>query len=70
MADAELDPEITAAAIGALTYRFAELWLVERVVDADVEHATEQIARILVNVMGAAPAANARGNLRQVADAQ
>jgi AcrR family transcriptional regulator len=71
MADPELDPVIAAAAIGALTYRFAELWLVEGVVQADLDHATEQIARMLVNVMGATSAvASSRATLRSVADAQ
>jgi AcrR family transcriptional regulator len=71
IADPQLDPAITAAAIGALTFRFAELWLVEGVVDADIDQATEQIARIIVNVMGVpSAAASSRGSLRPVAGVQ
>ena len=36
LADPKLDPMITAAALGALTYRFAEMWLVH---GADRQHA-------------------------------
>jgi AcrR family transcriptional regulator len=67
MADPDLDPVLAAAAIGALTYRFAELWLVEGVVDADIDHATEQVARILVNVMGVPHSVTSRANLRAAA---
>jgi AcrR family transcriptional regulator len=52
MADPELDPAITAAAIGALTGRFAELWLVQGGVDATMDAAVDTVTRLLVNAMG------------------
>jgi AcrR family transcriptional regulator len=52
MADPALDPDITAAAIGALTGRFAELWLVQGALDASMEDAVDTVTRLLVNAMG------------------
>lgn len=52
MADSALDPDITAAAIGALTGRFAELWLVQGAVDASMDDAVDTVTRLLVNAMG------------------
>jgi AcrR family transcriptional regulator len=49
LADAKLDPMLTAAALGALTYRFAEMWLVHGAVDSTLEHAVEQVTRIFSN---------------------
>jgi AcrR family transcriptional regulator len=54
LADPALDPEIAASALGAMTYRFAELWLVEGAVDCTLEQGVDQISRILVNALGLA----------------
>jgi len=51
LADATLDPLITAAALGALSYRFAELWLVHGAVDCTPEHAVEQLTQIFWNAL-------------------
>jgi AcrR family transcriptional regulator len=52
LADPELDPALTAAALGALTYRFAEMWLVQGAVDCSLEEGIDQVARIFVNALG------------------
>jgi hypothetical protein len=52
LADPKLDPTLTAAALGALTSRFAEMWLVHGAVDSTLEHAVDQISRILTNAIG------------------
>jgi AcrR family transcriptional regulator len=52
LADSKLDPLLTAAALGALTSRFAEMWLVHRAVDSTLEHAVDQVSRILTNAIG------------------
>jgi AcrR family transcriptional regulator len=51
LADTKLDPMITAAALGSMTFRFAEMWLVHGAVNATVERAIEQIAYVLENAL-------------------
>jgi AcrR family transcriptional regulator len=51
LADPKLDPMVTAAALGALTYRFAEMWLVHGAIDCTTEHAIEQLSRIFENAL-------------------
>ena len=51
LADANLDPVITAAALGALTYRFAEMWLVHGAIECTLEHAIEQVSLIFSNAI-------------------
>jgi AcrR family transcriptional regulator len=51
LADPGLDPIITAAALGALTYRFAEMWLVHGAIDCTLEHAIEQVSHIFANAL-------------------
>jgi AcrR family transcriptional regulator len=51
LADQALDPLITAAALGALSYRFAELWLVHQAVDCTPEHAVDQLTQIFWNAL-------------------
>ena len=51
LADPTLDPLITAAALGALTYRFAEMWLVHGAIDCTLEHAIEQVSQIFSNAL-------------------
>lgn len=52
LADAELDPVVAAAALGALTYRFAEMWLVHQGIDAPLEQGIDQVARLFANALG------------------
>jgi AcrR family transcriptional regulator len=52
LADPKLDPVIAAAALGALTSRFAEMWLVHGAIDSTLDHAVDQISRILTNAIG------------------
>lgn len=49
LADPKLDPVLTAAALGGLTYRFAEMWLVHGAIDTSLEDAVDQISRIFTN---------------------
>jgi AcrR family transcriptional regulator len=51
LADTKLDPMLTAAALGALAYRFAEMWLAHDAVDCTLEHAVEQVSRIFANAI-------------------
>lgn len=51
LADTNLDPVITAAALGALTYRFAEMWLVHGAIECTLEHAIEQVSLIFSNAI-------------------
>ena len=51
LADPTLDPELAAAALGAVTYRFTELWLVQGAVDCTVDQATEHITKFLANAL-------------------
>jgi AcrR family transcriptional regulator len=50
--DQRLDPTITAAALGAMTRRFPEAWLVERVIDDDFEDVVEQFTFIFARALG------------------
>jgi AcrR family transcriptional regulator len=51
LADPELDPVVAAAALGALTYRFAEIWLVEGAVECSFDDAVDQVARMFENAL-------------------
>ena len=51
-----LDPWLAAAAIGGLTWRFAELWLAEEMIDDDFDHTVEQVTKLLVNMLYVEPA--------------
>ncbi len=54
---------MAAAGLGALTYRFAEMWLVQEAVECTLEEGIDQVARIFVNALqlAPAPAASRRG---------
>ncbi|HVS69191.1 MAG TPA: TetR/AcrR family transcriptional regulator [Mycobacteriales bacterium] len=54
LADKELDPAVAAAGIGALTGRFAELWLVQGAIDCSMDVAVEQVTKLIVNALGIA----------------
>lgn len=57
LADRGLDPTIAAAVVGALTGRFAELWLVQGAVECSFDDAVDQVARLIVNALGVDSAA-------------
>jgi AcrR family transcriptional regulator len=52
LADPSLDPAIAAAGLGAMTSRFAEMWLVQGFVDCRFEQGVEQITTLFVNALG------------------
>ena len=59
LADPDLDPAIAAAGLGAMTYRFPEMWFVQGLVDCDFDLGVEQLTRLFVNALGLqAPAAD------------
>ncbi len=51
-ADPRIDPQIVAAALGALTTRFAETWLVEGAVECNFDDAVDQMTLLFVNALG------------------
>jgi hypothetical protein len=50
--DPRLDPTITAAALGSMTRRFPEAWLVERIIDDDFDVVLEQFTFIFARALG------------------
>jgi AcrR family transcriptional regulator len=52
LADPELDPDIAAAALGAMTWRFAEQWLVQGSPECDFDRGVEQITKLFINALG------------------
>ena len=50
--DRRLDPTITAAALGAMTRRFPEAWLVEKIIDDDFDDVLEQFTFIFARALG------------------
>jgi AcrR family transcriptional regulator len=52
LADPKLDPALAAAAVGALTGRFAELWLVQGELDVTMDDAVDQVTRFVMNALG------------------
>jgi AcrR family transcriptional regulator len=52
MADPDLDPQIAAAALGAMTTRFPEMWLVQGAVNCSVDKAVDQLTKVFVNALG------------------
>ena len=51
--DRRLDPAMTALAVQAMTWRFAETWLVKREVAYSLDKAVEQLTRLTLNLLGA-----------------
>jgi AcrR family transcriptional regulator len=51
MADPELDASIAVAALGAMTQRFAELWLVEGDLDCSFDVGVDQLTRLFINAL-------------------
>jgi AcrR family transcriptional regulator len=52
LADRRLDPEVAAAGLGAMTYRFPELWFVQGLLDCDFDLGVEQITLLFANALG------------------
>jgi len=53
VADPALDPAIAADALGAMIWRFSELWLSFGFVKYELDDAVEQMTRIFLNALGA-----------------
>jgi AcrR family transcriptional regulator len=51
MVDPELDPAIAVAALGAMTSRFPEMWLVEGTVDCTFDEGVDQLTRLFLNAL-------------------
>lgn len=49
LADPHLDPTIAAAALGSMTNRFPELWLVQGFLDCAFDDGVEQLATVFIN---------------------
>jgi AcrR family transcriptional regulator len=52
LADERLNPTVAAAGLGAMTYRFPEMWFVQGLVDCDFDEGVEQLTRLFANAMG------------------
>jgi AcrR family transcriptional regulator len=52
LADRNLDPMVTAWMLGAMTNRFAEMWLVQGLVECDLDVAVEHMSRLFANALG------------------
>jgi AcrR family transcriptional regulator len=52
MADEGLDPALAAAGLGAITDRFAEMWLAQHQIECSFDEGVEQVTRLFVNALG------------------
>jgi len=52
LADPKIDADVAAEALGAMTHRFAELWLAHQGSDADFETGVDTVARLWINALG------------------
>jgi hypothetical protein len=52
LADPDLDPRIAAAALGSMTTRFPEMWLVEGAITCSFDEAVDQLTKLFVNALG------------------
>jgi len=52
LADPRLEPAVAAAALGAMTSRFPEMWLVQGAINCSFDKAVDQLTRIFVNALG------------------
>jgi AcrR family transcriptional regulator len=52
LVDPNLDPVIATAALGSMTSRFPEMWLVEGSLDCSFDEGVEQLTRVFVNALG------------------
>lgn len=51
-ASTDVDPEIAALALGSMVARVAELWLIERWGDYDLDQIAEQVTKLWANAIG------------------
>lgn len=51
LADPDLDPVVAAAAVGAMTWGFAEMWFVQDILDCSFDKGVEQLTRLFVNTL-------------------
>ena len=49
IADPTLDPDFAATALGAMTERFADMWLVQGFLECDLDDAADTLAALIVN---------------------
>jgi AcrR family transcriptional regulator len=52
LADPALDADVAAAALGAMTYTFAERWLAHGSLDIDFDVGVDTVTRLFVNALG------------------
>ncbi len=52
LADQRLNPTIAADGVGAMTYRFPEMWFVQGFLDCDFDEGVDQLTRLFVNALG------------------
>jgi AcrR family transcriptional regulator len=52
LADPELEPIVASTAIGAMSSRFAEMWLAQGVIECEFDDGVEQLTRMVVNALG------------------
>jgi len=52
LADPNIDAMVAAEALGAMTYRFAELWLAHGGVTSDFDTAVDTVSRLFINALG------------------
>lgn len=65
LVDADLDPVIASAALGSMTTRFPEMWLVEGALECDFDEGVEQLTRVFLNGLGLEQAARPRAARRR-----
>ena len=51
LADPSLDPNIAASALGAMTSRFAEMWLVQGFLECSFDDGVEQLTKVFTNAL-------------------
>jgi AcrR family transcriptional regulator len=52
LVDPGLDPDVTAAALGSMTYRFPEMWFVQDLFECDFDTGVDQFTRVFVRALG------------------
>ncbi len=68
LADTRLDPAVAAAGLGAMTYRFPEMWFVQGLVDCGFDLGVEQLVTLFVNALGLAEPAATNSRTEQADD--
>jgi len=52
LADSRLDPGVAAGGLGAMIYRFPEMWFVQGLLDCDFDLGVDQLTLLFVNALG------------------